>query len=230
MFEIVPEPEFSTWFESLDPTLAEAVVAALEVVAAAGKVLSPTRLSRALLWFDASAGRSDTVDIWATAAASQTLRECLEWHQHVRRTLEDPAFVARLRAAAPERAAEALRLVEQLKRQLRAATVRAVMTLYVPQDPLHPHSKNVLEASFLRLLELVGLQPEMVSGSDSGLRELTVTTTSPKIRILFGFSPARQRLLAIVGEPLDRSYYGDSVRLAEARWATYIARDAAMLL
>lgn len=71
-------------------------------------------------------------------------------------------------------------------KKLRAATVRAVMTLYVPQDPLHPYSKGVLEASFVKLLELVGLEPEHVSGSDSGLRELTITTTSPKLRVLFG--------------------------------------------
>jgi hypothetical protein len=45
----------------------------------------------------------------------------------------------------------------------------------------------------------------------------------PPLRVLFGLDATRGTLLAILGEALDRAYYGDSVRFAEARWRRYQA-------
>jgi hypothetical protein len=48
-----------------------------------------------------------------------------------------------------------------------------------------------------------------------------VPSVRPALRILFGVDTAGKRLIVLRGESLTRAYYGDSVRLAEARWAAY---------
>jgi hypothetical protein len=53
------------------------------------------------------------------------------------------------------------------------------------------------------------------------LRELCIDNVRPQLRVLFGLDFPARRLIAILGEPLDRRYYGDSVRKAEQRWRQY---------
>ena len=65
--------------------------------------------------------------------------------------------------------------------------------------------------------------------SVSGLCELTVVSTEPRLHVLFGLDAPAQRIVALLGEPLTRSYYGDSVLLAERRWREYCTSDARAL-
>jgi len=62
--------------------------------------------------------------------------------------------------------------------------------------------------------------------SPSGLCELTIASTEPPLRVLFGLDAPGQRIVALLGEPLTRSYYGDSVQLAEQRWLSYCSSPA----
>ena len=75
----------------------------------------------------------------------------------------------------------------------------------------------------------MGLEPKLVLGSGSGLRELAITNIKPQLRVLFGLDFPARRLIAILGEELTRSYYGDSVKRAEQRWQDYCQRQAARL-
>jgi hypothetical protein len=68
-----------------------------------------------------------------------------------------------------------------------------------------------------------------VVGTGSGLRELCIDNVSPPLRVIFGLDYPRRRLIAILGETLDRAYYGDSVRRAEQRWQRYCAELSAEL-
>jgi hypothetical protein len=65
MFEVVPEPEFSAWFETLPDPFAEEVASAIDLTASAGPALMPQRLSRLLLWYDGT-GSGSTLTACAT--------------------------------------------------------------------------------------------------------------------------------------------------------------------
>jgi hypothetical protein len=45
--------------------------------------------------------------------------------------------------------------------------------------------------------------------------------------VLVGLDLPQNRLLLLLGEALDRSYYGDSVKRAEAMWQRYAASHQA---
>lgn len=222
----MPEPEFSAWFESLSEPQAEEVTAALELLSVAGGVLEPSRLSAALLWFDAMVGM--TADPMLQLIPSESVRyaeEFLWWHRQVTSTLESSSFRVRLERVAPEVAEATFEAVGQLRRQLRASSVQNIAVRSMRDRESVEHRRAKIEKAFFRVLTLLGLRPESLRDSNHGLRELTITNTTPPLRVLLGLDVQNQRLLAILGEPLARSYYGDSVRLAEARWMRYCAQE-----
>jgi hypothetical protein len=212
MFQVVPEPEFSAWYEALPEPIAEEVTTAIDLVASAGAGLEPERLSRLLLWYDGtgdgtSLARLGLALVPHLQTSAALMGSYLMWHHEVLLCLESPSFQDRLTRLEHETARRALLLVERLKRQLHAARLAG-------------NARGVREL-FLDLLELVGLEPELALCSGSGLRELTIDNTRPQLRVLFGLDFPAKRLLAILGEPLSRSYYGDSIRRAEQRWQQY---------
>jgi len=220
MFQVVPEPEFSAWYRALPEPIAEEVTAAIDLVASAGAVLEPERLSRLLLWYDGTGGGASLLGLGLPftpqlQASASLMGSYLMWHQEVLSCLESQLFQERLGRLDPEPARRALLLVERLKRQLHAAR-------------LSGNARGVREL-FLDLLALVGLEPKLALGSGSGLRELTIPNVTPELRVLFGLDFPAKRLLAILGEPLDRSYYGDSVKRAEGHWQAYCATRAERL-
>ena len=234
MFEVIPEPEFSAWFEALPDPFAEEVAAAIELTASTA--LLPERLSRALLWYDGTGNSSSPLlDLAGHAlelreAPAHRLRDYLSWHQEVVLCLESESFKERLTQLDSRRSELALALVELLKRRLHAARLRTTL------NPWHqgPASQSfrlgsewaAVRQAFDDLLQTMGLAAQQVLGSGSGLRELTLSNMQPSLRILFGLDFPAKRLIAILGEALDRSYYGDSVRRAERRWQHYLANQA----
>lgn len=235
MFQVVPEPEFSAWFESLPEPLAEEVATAIDLAASASGGLAPEQLSRLLLWFDGTGSGSgaslglpglvlESLERSTTLPVAR-LRSYLAWHEEVLLCLQSTPFLARLERLEAARAQQALAQVEQLKKKLHAArfsgNYAALRTAQVTErDALG------LRAAFDELMGLVGLEAKLLLGSGSGLRELCIDNVSPQLRVLFGLDFPARRLIAIVGETLDRRYYGDTVRLAEQRWQAYLARRA----
>jgi hypothetical protein len=229
MFEVVPEPEFSAWFEALPDLFAEEVASAIDLTASAGPALMPQRLSRLLLWYDGTGSGSrlelggQLVELHETPA--HRLRDYLSWHQEVVLCLESVTFRERLARLEPARATEALTLVELVKRRLRAA--RASTTYNPWRHGLQPTPQALPEwvavrDAFSDLLSYLGLATHEVLGAGSGLRELSLHHMTPPLRVLFGLDFEGKRLLAILGETLERSYYGDSVARAEQRWRHYL--------
>jgi len=230
MFEITPLAEFSVWFESLSPELAEEVACALDFLAEAGTALGPSHASRALLWFDGCGGELPSDPLFRRrmnhySHSFDDVRELLLWHHEVVRCLESANFRERLARLEPKAASVALLAVENLKVRLKAAGKRIAFQRQAP-----PKRDSVggseLKESFFQVLRLVGLEPSPVMNSLSGLCELSIPCTEPPLRVLFGLDALGQRIVALLGEPLTRSYYGDSVTLAERRWQQYCANPA----
>jgi hypothetical protein len=234
MFQVLPEPEFSAWFEALPEPLAEEVAAAVDLAATASAGLAPERLSRLLLWFDGTgSGSGRALDGLAflphalrREGAAEQLRSYLTWHQEVLACLQAASFRRRLEQLPPAPAAQALARVERLRRRLQAARVSASHAVWSKPGGAERDALG-LRAEFEALLALVGLDAQRVLGSGSGLRELCIDNVSPQLRVLFGLDFPARKLLAISGESLTGRYYGDSVRHAEQRWQAYLARSSA---
>jgi hypothetical protein len=237
MFQVVPEPEFAAWFESLPEPLAEEVATAIDLAANAGSLLAPERLSRLLLWFDGTGSGSGS-ELGAPGLAlrgwpeqsTELARSYLAWHQEVRLCLESATFRERLARLEPKLATQALRQVERLKRLLHASRLASAHSPWAHSSAAGSARTDAagLRGAFLELLGLIGLTPHAVLGSGSGLRELSIDNVQPQLRVLFGLDFPAKRLLAICGEPLDRRYYGDSVKHAEQRWQQYCDRTSTL--
>ena len=166
----------------------------------------------------------------ALRVQSSELAQLIRHRDDALRCLETPAFVARFEDLAPEQAARAQELIAALRSAVRAATLE----LNLQYASAHGHAaaaargarRDQVQAALHEVLSFVGLRRAHVADLSSGLRELTLGELTPHCRIIYGIDTPRRRILAILGEPLDRAYYGDSVRLAERRWRAY-CRDAA---
>ncbi len=228
MFEIEPSIEFSTWFEALSPELAEEVACALDLLAEGGVALGPSRTSRALLWYDSCAAEPASTPLLQRHVGERQLqwcdqvRELLLWHREAVRCLESAAFREGLARLEPKAASVALLAVENLKARLRLTHQRIALQGPLPRSDVG--DENQLKEALFQVLGLVGLEPAQVMNTPSGLGELTIPSADPPLRVLFGLDAPGQRLVVLLGEPLNRTYYGDSVKLAEQRWQQYCAR------
>ncbi len=225
MFQVIPEPEFSAWYEALPEPLAEEVATAIDLAASAVGLLAPEKLSRLLLWYDGTGSGVDLPGLEGLVLGDHPAlplglaRGYLVWHQEVVLCLESQAFQERLGQLEPALAAQALALVERVQRKLQAARLSGSLGVWRPA--VQNEEPSGVRAAFLDLMSLMGLEPKRVLGSGSGLRELAITNVEPQLRVLFGLDFPARRLIAILGETLERSYYGDSVRRAERRWQEY---------
>jgi len=234
MFEIVPEPEFAAWFASLAEPAAEEVAAALEVVARASETLEPPGVSRALLWFDGVGvgsipGVSDFALPLVLIESARGLHAMLAWQRELVSCLESPVFRARLSTLSVPVAEAAFATVERLRAELRSWQKEVVLAAgagrWSAADARERRERLMSELS--TVLGLLGLSPGDFIALANGLRELVISSTEPRLRLLIGIDAASKRLVALLGEPLTRAYYGDSVRSAEARWGRYQAAASA---
>jgi hypothetical protein len=110
----------------------------------------------------------------------------------------------------------------QLERQRAPLPAGSALAQRAPAAGVGPEPLHV---AVLEALHRVGLSPRMIFEAGSGLREITLTAEGRRSRVIVGVDVARERLIAILGEPLDREYYGDSVKFAEAFFRDYLARQ-----
>ncbi|MGC4087895.1 MAG: hypothetical protein QM756_08360 [Polyangiaceae bacterium] len=238
MFEIIVDDAFARWFEGLAPAEAELVAAELELVAAAGPRVDPRKQSRLLLWFDDMPAPLVAQLEFSTVSSArlwlERYRELLDWQVEALRYLEMPEFseaLCRLDTPAAERA---LRSVEELRRSVQATRQAFLSALcqspVAAKAPLAPERAMELRVERVKgglsqALADVGLDLDELANRELGLREMTLGEGELRLRVLYALDPKRKRLLALLGERLDRTYYGDSVRFAERRFREYRARE-----
>ena len=230
MFEISVTREFEDWYQGLDLETAEKVAAELNVLERLGPELDAARSSRLLLWFDGMQSRGPAVH-WALRESASALGQVLRSSHEALRCLETPNFLARFLKLEARQAQRGHELLERVRARVHAATLQ--LTVLAHRQGLGPSElaqralaeqplvQQDVQAALLDVLSFVGLRLEDVADRASGLRELTVAELSPPQRLLYAIDAPRRRILAILGEALDRAYYGDSVRLAERRWRDY---------
>jgi hypothetical protein len=226
MFEVVVSDRFAVWYEGLSSALAEEVTLALEVAARLGATIDPARHHELLLWFDGCTERESPELAWVLAESSVALG----WGHRVATCLESSAFRERLAALEPEQARDVLVLVERMKRLLVVGRVQNTLAARAPAragGSARGAQPEPVHLAALEALRLVGLSPGLFLDAPTGLRELQVGEGRSSSRLLCGVDVPRRRVIAIVGEALDRHYYGDSVRFAEAYFRDYLAQPEA---
>lgn len=250
MFEVTVTPEFEFWFQALEPAVAEHVAAALDLLESSGPALDGVKASRWLLWYDGTfhirpTSMLDRERLEGLNDATDELRRLAFWYQEAMRWLDSPKFLARLAELDPQTARAALSGIERVRGCVRVTRnwgpylhgLGPKVPVAVQGAPVSGKAESValsrmvaastlarrdsVKGALVELLTLMGLDLEDAPEPPSGLRELTISTTSPPLRVIVGIDVPRKRILALLGEPLNRAYYGDSVRSCERRWREF---------
>jgi hypothetical protein len=209
MFNVTVCDEFTAWFASLGAETAESVTSAVDVLAELGPALGPPRVSKMLLWYDGMK-EWDHRDLVGWSALHESTRQVIV-------QLYKPSFLAGLEALARDSGSEAVRAVERIKTLLRTTRL---LSLGRPNPIDLEKTRRALDDA----LAALGIKRDEMAGERAGLRELVLSSGECKMRVLFGIDPSREYILVILGEWLERNYYGDSVKLAERRWREYLSR------
>jgi hypothetical protein len=148
--------------------------------------------------------------------------------RRVLRHLESAKFIERVAALAKNEADIVLEALRQIRRTARAQwNWRTYASVLRIEDALRIAEEQCAEVRrlYLDALEAAGFERTDIAPHTVALRELTRRFPSPGFRLLYGVDTATETALVAVGERLTRSFYGDSVRLAERLWNRYLAGD-----
>lgn len=225
MLELVTTEAFADWFASLDDALAEDVATALDVIEELGPERAPPGSREALLWYE----HPSVADFAAAGSLAPELEAWGAFRGYAARVLaklESPRFVSRL---ARLRTADSARVLEAVRRIRRLADPRARWTLHAATAPLgasalaRPETASAeLRRLYFEVLEAAGFALSDPALPACALYELARRAPGPAFRLLYGVDGERGAGLVLVGERLDRSYYGDSVRRAERLWRAFL--------
>jgi hypothetical protein len=230
MLQLLTTDAFADWFGSLPDGDAEDVATALDMIEQRGLAVAeigaaeptgPTlRSSEALLWYEDST--------WSTLAELDGAWKLEAWgdfRAYAKRVLEQldsPEFRSRLSELTVEATAIVLESVRRIRRvtdprawQLRGGILARTQSSSDPREEVRTLHAAALNAAGLRL-------------DARALRQLAHRPRGAQaagklhFRVLYGVDVERKIALIVLGEALDRNYYGDSVRTAERVWQEFL--------
>jgi hypothetical protein len=226
MLNMLTTEVFAQWFAGLDDQAAEDVATALDVIERLGPAQSPPGSRESLLWYEHpivsrfAAGDSLTWDVEAWGCFRDYVKQVL-------RALESERFASRLGSLGPKEAAAFLEAVREIKR---AADPTLRWTLKLSGDPfglaarVRPEDAcSEVRRLYFAALEAAGFPVTDVPAHSLALREFSRRAPGPAFRLLYGVDVDRQTALVVLGEWLDRRFYGDSVRRAEKLWKQFLS-------
>jgi hypothetical protein len=237
--------EFAHWFQGLDAATAEDVAATLEVITQLGTEREAPGSSEWLTWYEHPQLTEHLRGFPSTRPAHPAILRFVhawgELHGYAKRVvkhLESPAFTARLRQLEPLRAAEVIEAVTRIKK---AVTKRSLALsdyyrrhrFFVGSPPSAAEEAELerfadaaeIREAYLCALSAAGFEVVDVPAHSPALREIALRAPPPGLRLLYGIDVPRQRGLVVLGERFDRSFYGDSVRRAEAQWRDFLSTE-----
>jgi hypothetical protein len=225
MLHMLTTDAFAEWFAALDDQAAEDVATALDVIERLGPAEAPPGSRESVLWYEHpivtrfEAGDSLTWDVEAWGCFRDYAKQVL-------RALESARFASRLECLGPKEAAAFLAAVREIKR---ATNPSLRWTLKLSGDPfglaarVRPEDAcSEVRRLYFAALEAAGFTATDVPAHSLALREFSRRTPAPAFRLLYGVDVARETALVVLGEWLDRSFYGDSVRRAERMWSQFL--------
>jgi hypothetical protein len=224
MLKILTSDAFAEWFTALDDKSAEEVATALDVVEQLGPAEAPPESRESLLWYEhPSVSTFSLCD--SLAWELEAWGAFRDYAKKVLAVLESPRFVSRLARLGAE---EANRVLSTVRAIQRATDPRARWTLKLHVGPLRVSPVRAEEAraevrrKFFDALDAAGFKVEDVPAHSLALRELSRRVPGPAFRLLYGVDERRELALFVLGERLDHSFYGDSVRRADKMWRQFL--------
>jgi hypothetical protein len=230
MLQLLTTDVFAIWFEALDDKAAEDVATALDVVERLGLEKAPPESRESLLWYEhPSVSRFDA----AKRSFAWDLEAWGSFHDYAKQVLaklESPRFVSRLVRLGPK---EAARVLDSIKGIKRASDPRLRWPLKLVGGELRGAAGNAgaddayaeVRRMYFEALEAAGFKVEDCPAHSRALRELSHRAPGPAFRLLYGVDVERETALFVLGEWLNRSFYGDSVRRAERMWKAFLDGD-----
>ncbi|HEY2514892.1 MAG TPA: hypothetical protein VGI39_28695 [Polyangiaceae bacterium] len=225
MLQLLTTDEFAGWFAKLEDAAAEDVATAIDVVEQLGPEQAPPESTESLLWYEHPSLQAKKF------REHDFVKELHAWgafHDYafkVVQKLESPRFVSRLERLGNKQAEEVLECLRQIKQ---VANPRARWTSKAATSPLSALREQAKDrrAEIRRLyfaaLEAAGFRVEDVPAHSRALRELSRVDANAPFRLLYGVDVEHEIALFVLGEPLDRAFYGDSVRRAEKLWRQFL--------
>jgi hypothetical protein len=224
MLELLTTDVFAEWFAALDDELAEEVATALDLVEALGVERTPPASRELLLWYEHPC-------VAEFALAHSLAWELEDWGafrgyaERALAKLETPGFVARVGRLGASESARVLRAVQRIRRLAdpRARwALHASAALGAAQGTRAERASTELRRLYFEALEAAGFTPGEPPVPARALYELSRRAPGRPFRLLYGVDAEHGRGLVLLGERLDRSYYGDSVRRAERLWRGFL--------
>lgn len=220
MLEVLTTDEFAAWFTKLPNDVAKDVADTLDVIERLGPEKAPPESHELLLWYEhESAARFREGLKGSIAFQLEAWGAFRDYVTKVLAKLESESFMSRV-ARLDE--ASGARVVDAIKRIKRTADPRARFAL---QHLKTTDARAEVRRAFFDALEAAGFSVTDVPAHSLALREISRRLPEPAFRILYGVHAERGVALVVVGEMLDRCFYGDSVRFAERTWKKFIAGD-----
>jgi hypothetical protein len=239
--KLLTSDEFAHWFASRDDRTAEDVAAMLEVISQLGTEREAPGSSDWLTWYEhpSIGDRFRALDMHSLydPSVARFLDEWRVFQGYVKRVvkhLESTQFLARLGQLDSR---DAARVSEAVARIKKAGTRRHLaMTEYMLKQrlgrrPLTPvqsvdlgrflDEREIREA-YLAALDAAGFAVVDLPNDSPALREISLRTSAPGFRLLYGLDARRKLGLVVLGETFERSFYGDSVRRAERVWLEFL--------
>jgi hypothetical protein len=235
VFELLTTDEFAAWFFVLDDGAAEEVAAALDVIAQLGTGSEAPGSTEWLLWYEhpslAEGRRVGPSD----ASWEVVLRLMKQWGatlDYVKRALkhlESAQFVARLRRLTPRDASVVADAVSRIRAALKSSRLRMLEVARLERRLRRdanafeqPLDITEVRHWYFAALAAAGFDLYDFPPHSAALREIALQPPAPGLRLLYGIDTPHDRGLVVLGEWLDRSFYGDSVRRAEQSWQRFL--------
>jgi hypothetical protein len=227
MLKMLTSDPFAEWFAALDDQAAEDVATALDVIEQLGPAQAPPGSRESLLWYEHPSPIVSRFHLEGSPAWDIEAWGCFrDYAKQVLGQLESARFAARLSRLGPQQAATVLGAIRQIKR---AADPRLRWTLKLAGDPFGVAAKVLPESActevrrlYFEALQAAGFEIADVPAHSLALREFSRRVPAPAFRLLYGVDVERETALVVLGEWLDRSFYGDSVRRAERLWKQFV--------
>jgi hypothetical protein len=215
-------PEFSTWFAALSADQAEEVATALDLLGADPKSGRVVASREEVLVFDGT--RAGEVAYSAMferrVCTPEVLRLMSSRQAEILRWIESQRFTARVWALGPAAIEPALRAVRRLWDCLQQLVTSA------KDNHITSAASDEVDVRIKDVLRRLRVDPKNLPAAPNGLREIVLAKVEPALRIVYGVHPGGS-IVALIGDALTRSYYGDSIRIAEQRFREFLAGPAA---
>jgi hypothetical protein len=208
--------EFADWFASLEPAVAEEVATGIEIVEQLGPARAAPGSTEWLLWYQ----HPEAIHLPQVYGFVNFRSVTSQWLEH----LGSLRFVSKLQHLSPEQARRVSSAIDHIRAL--AGIFRRELSASLREEtagsPVQSEAFERAQAWYREVLATVGLRLEDFPAHSQALRELSFVSHSPELRVIYGVDVGPDRALLILGERLDRSYYGDSGRRAERVWRQFL--------